>query len=271
MFKKFNKKELLVLHNLVLHKIKLQFSDQIFGYSWAVINPLTYMFSFWFFAYAGFRTGTVEGLPYIVWVMPGLLAFRFLTPIFSLSPTMLSNNSMLIKETRVDVRLVPLIETLKECYIHFVVMFIMFAIFALVGFSAGSGWNYLPSIYYLNFIYYWFTAVAFAIAMAYVFSGIGLIFRDTKNIISAIMVPLFWMTPVLFAVENGVNPVLEKLEMLLNPFYYFINGYRNTMLYDKFFYEDGLYNLYIWIIILLLALFARKIWKFILPIIADLV
>lgn len=271
MFKKVNKKELLVLHHLILHKIKLQFSDQIFGYSWAVINPLTYLFSFWFFAYAGFRTGVVAGLPYIVWIMPGLLAYRFVTPLFASSPIMLTKNGMLIKETRVDVRLVPLIETLKECYIHFMVMFIMFIIFAIVGLSSGMGWEYLPDIYYLNFIYYWITAVAFVSAISYVFSGIGLLFRDTKNIINAIMIPLFWMTPVLFAVENGINPTLEKLEMLFNPFYYFVNGYRNTMLYNKFFFEDGLYNLYIWVVIVILALFAKKIWKFILPIISDLV
>lgn len=271
MFNKVSKKELLVLHNLVLHKIKLQFSDQILGYSWAVLNPLTYLFSFWFFAYVGIRSGIVQGIPFVVWVMPGLLAYRFVTTVFSHSATILTGNGMLIKETRVDVRLVPLIEAMKECYIHFAVMLIMFVIFTVIGRSAGCGWDYLPNIYYLNFIYYWFTAIVFVVVLAYLFSGIGLLFRDTKNIINALMVPIFWMTPVLFSVENGLQPVVEKAEKLFNPFYYFIHGYRNTMLYHTFFFENTWYNVYIWVIIIIFALIARRIWKFILPIISDLI
>lgn len=266
-----SKKDLLILHHLILHKIKLQFSDQMFGYAWAIINPLTYIFSFWFFAYVGVRSGTVQDLPFIVWVVPGLLAYRFTISVFSHSSTMLTGNGLLIKETGVDVRVVPLIETLKECYIHLGVMLVMFVIFTLIGLSADEGWAYLPSIYYINFIYYWITATAFLIVLAYIMSAVGLVFRDTKNFIGAVTVPIFWMTPVLFSVENGKAPMLELVEKLINPFYYFIDGYRNTMLYDTFFFEHWKYNLYMWFIILILSLIGRRIWRFILPIAADLV
>lgn len=265
------RKKLQLLHHMIIHKIQLQFSDQLLGYAWAVINPLVYIGSFWFFAYVGVRDGIVNGMPFIIWVIPGLLAYRFVATVFSSSAGMLTGNAMLIKETEVDVRVIPLIEALKECYIHIAVMFIMFILFAFVGYSAEGTWDYLPTIYYLNFIYYWFTAFVFVIMLAYIVSAIGVIFRDTKNIISAIMVPIFWTTPVLFAVENGANPGLEKMEKIFNPFYYFIHGYKNSMLYEHFFYEDMLYNAYMWIIILVMALIARKIWKFILPIVADLI
>lgn len=271
MLTKISKKDLLILHNLILHKIKLQFSDQMFGYAWAILNPLTYIFSFWFFAYIGVRSGTVQDLPFVVWVIPGLLAYRFVITVFSRSSTMLTGNSLLIKETGVDVRVIPLIEALMECYIHVGVMLVMFIIFALIGYSSGEGWSYLPSVYYINFIYYWITAMAFVVVIAYIFSAIGVVFRDTKNLIGAVIVPIFWMTPVLFSVENNQAPTLELIEKIVNPFYYFIDGYRNTMLYDTFFFEEWKYDIYIWLLILIFGLLAKRIWKFILPIVSDLV
>lgn len=268
---KITVKDLKLINQLVLHKIKLQFSDQIFGYAWAIINPLVYIFSFWFFAYIGLRGGKVNGYEFIIWVVPGLLIFRHLSTILGMSSTTLQRNAALIKETSVNVKLIPLIEVLKETYIHIGVMLAMTIVYAIIGYSMTQTWDYLPTIYYLNFIYYWITMTAFGLAITYFFSAIGLMFRDTKNFISAILVPLFWITPVLFGVEYGLNPALEKAEMLLNPFYYFISGYRDTMLYGHFFFNDTTYNIYIWTVIIVLLVLSKVLWKFVYPIISDLV
>lgn len=259
------------LHYLVLHKIQLDFSDQLFGYLWAIINPLVYIFSYWFFAYIGLRGGEVNGVPYIIWLVPGVLSYRFSVQVIARSSTMLTNNAMLIKDVDIDARMIPLIETLREVYVHIVLMFVMFIVFIIIVYSMLGEFMYLPSVYYINFIYYWTIATIYLTLLSYILSAIGVMFRDTKNIVSAIMTPLFWMTPVLYPVEHGINPLLEKFEIVLNPLYYFIRGYRNTFIYHRFFFEDTLYNLYIIIIIIIMAIFARKLWKFLMPILADLV
>ncbi|MFV0498932.1 MAG: ABC transporter permease [Bacilli bacterium] len=266
------RKKILLIHHMVIHKIKLDYSDQLFGYAWALINPLVYIFSYWFFSYVGFRGGgNVQGIPYIVWFIPGVLCYRFLASVTSQAPAMLTKNSVLIKESNFDIRAIPLIETLKESYVHVGVMLLMSVFFTIVGYTMTHSWDYRPSIYYFNLLYYWFTAFVYCSLLGYILSAIGLIFRDSKNIVKSALIPMFWMTPVLFPVENGINPVLERIEMLVNPFYYFINGYRNTYLYHKFFFEDVWYNLYIWLVIIIMFFIARKVWTFILPIAADLV
>ncbi|WOO87978.1 ABC transporter permease [Mollicutes bacterium LVI A0039] len=264
-------KEFQVLHHLIVHKIKLQFSDQLFGYAWALLNPLVYIFSFWFFGYVGLRGGLVNGFHFVVWVIPGLLAYRFLATVLSQSATALTRNGMLISETGIKANIIPLVETLKESYIHIGIMLAMFIFYAFIGYTLTGTWDMLPSIYYLNFIYYWFVLFIYSIVLCYIISAIGLLFRDTKNIITSILVPLFWTTPVLFPVEHGIQPQLELIEMAINPFYYFIKGYRDTMLYGEFFYVDWKYNLYMWLIIFIMVLIARKLWKFITPIISDIV
>lgn len=260
-------KEIKIINRLALHKLSLQFSDQMFGYFWALVNPLVYIFCYWFFSYVGLRGGaTVGEIPYVVWFIPGVLAFRYFSVILSQSTTMLINNSMIIKETRVRLGVVPLIEVIKEVYIHIAVMVFMIFFFAIVGYTMTDKWDYLPSIYYLNFVYYLFVATTFSVVLAYIFSAIGLLFRDTKNLMNAILMPLFWTTPVLFPVENGIKPYLEIAEKLVNPVYYFVDAYRQTMIYHQFFYTQPLYNAYIWIIIGILAIVAYRLWKFIYPI-----
>lgn len=268
---KIDKKDLKLIHQMAVHKIKLQFSDQLFGYAWAIINPLVFIFSYWFFAYVGFKGGYVGEIPFIVWLVPGMLAYKFIANILAQSSTLLSRNAQLIKETSVKPHYIPLIEMLKESYIHVIVMFIMFVIYAIIGYTMTGTFEYLPKVQYINFIYYWITMFSYGLALSYCVSAIGIMFRDIKNIVAAILVPLFWMTPVLYPVENGIKPTLEKLEMIFNPFYFFINGYRTTMVYNEYFFSDVMYNLYIWVVILTLALLAKLIWRFVTPMIADLV
>lgn len=265
------KKNFKLIHTLALHKLQLEYSDQMFGYVWAVINPLVYILSFWFFAYVGLKGGYVDGIPFIIWLVPGVLSYRFSVTVIGKGPKMLTANAMLIKDVDINPKFIPLIEVLKEIYTHVVVMGVMFFIFLVIVFSMTGSFEYMPSLHYLNFIYYWFTATVFLTALSYILSAFGVLFRDTKNIVSAILVPLFWATPVLFPVEHGINPLLEKIEMIFNPIYFFINGYRETMIYKVYFFENITYDIYIWIIIIILLLFARKLWKFITPILADLV
>ncbi len=264
-------KKAMLIHHMVIHKIKLDYSDQLFGYLWALINPIVLIFSYWFFAYVGLRGGTIGEIPYICWIVPGVLVYRFLSSVLSASSTMLIKNAGLIKGSNIDIRYYPLIETLKEAYVHIVVMIVMFGLYAILGYTMTGSWEYLPTVYYINFAYYWIVLFVYVNLIGYIFSALGILFRDTKNIIKAILTPLFWMTPVLYPVENGINPMLEKIEMIVNPFYYFIHGYRETMVYGTFFYTDTLYNVYMWIVMLIMLLFARKIWKFVYPIAADLV
>lgn len=249
------------IHNIAIHKIKVNYAGQIFGFGWAIINPLVYILSFWLFFAVGLRSnGPVNGFPFIVWLFPGILAYRQVSGYMTKSPSFILKNKVLVKTIKFPVMTLPVIEILQELYIHILVMGIMCILYALIGFSQTGTWDYLPDIYYINFIYYWFTMVVFGVGVSLVLSPLGVLIKDTKPLIGAVMQPMFWLTPVLYAVEYGVAPGLEKIQKLLNPFYYFVSGYRETMVYDRFFFEAPKYDLYFWCIILVLYIIGFRIW-----------
>lgn len=257
-------KNVQLIHQMAVHKLKSEYAEQAFGFAWAIINPLVYVFSFWFFFAVGVKKGApINGNPYIIWLFPGVLSFRHLSSMINHSTKHIAQNKMLVKTIKFPVMTLPIIETLKEMYVHILVMGVMCILFTVIGYSLGSGLQYMPDIYYLNLIYYWIVMFAFGVAMSLILSPLGVLLKDTKNLVSAIMQPLFWITPVLYAVNdiNDPSPTLELLQKLLNPLYFFVYGYRQTFLYDAFFFEDPLYNLYIWIVIGIMFVIGMNIWK----------
>ncbi len=249
------------IHNITIHKLKAQFADQIFGLGWAIINPLVYIVSFWFFFEIGLKGGDpVFGNPFIMWLFPGILAYRQVSAYMTKSPAFISKNKVLVKTIKFPVMTLPVIEILQELYIHILVMFVMFVLYVLIGFSTTGTWAYLPDIYYINFIYYWFAMLVFGVGVSLVLSPLGVLIKDTKPMMNALMQPMFWITPVLYAVEGGISPILEKLMMLFNPLYFFVAGYRDTMVYDRFFFEGYQYDLYFWALMIVLYLVGFRIW-----------
>ncbi len=251
------------IHNITIHKLKAQFSDQIFGLGWAIINPLVYILSFWLFFAVGLRNNPdVNGHAFILWLFPGILAYRQVSGYMTKSPNFIKKNRVLVKTIKFPVMTLPVIEILQELYIHVLVMLVMFGLYAVIGFSQSGTWAYLPDIHYINFIYYWFAMLVFGVGVSLVLSPLGVLIKDTKPMMTAIMQPMFWLTPVLFSVDGGTAPelLIRKVEMIFNPLFFFVDGYRDTMLYSRFFFEQPLYDLYFWFLMLVLYLIGFKIW-----------
>jgi lipopolysaccharide transport system permease protein/teichoic acid transport system permease protein len=71
----------------------------------------------------------------------------------------------------------------------------------------------------------------------------------------------FWLTPIFW----NISTVPEKYHWIikLNPMAYIIEGYRNSMIYHKWFWEDMNMTIYFWTITIILfglgALTFRKL------------
>jgi ABC-type polysaccharide/polyol phosphate export permease len=127
-------------------------------------------------------------------------------------------------------------------FVHIVILGIVAIFMTLLG--------HPPSIYYLNFIYYWFTLIVFLTSLSFFFGCINLYTPDFGKFIKSISFPLFWATPVLYA-PSEASEIYFKI---FNPFYYFISGYRDTFIHKVWFWENMSFNFYIWIVILAIYL-----------------
>lgn len=249
---------------LAYQKIKTQYLETAFGILWAVVKPMVFIASFWFFFTVGLRGGqSVDGHPYLLYLFAGYMPWFVISELISSAANVILGDRQLVKTIKFPVMALPLINVLSKMFVHISVMFLVFLIYVLMG-----GTSYMPDVYYINFIYYWFTMIVFFTSATFLISSLTVIVKDVKPLIGAIMQPLFWITPVLYTPST---PMFDLVMRIVNPLYYFIVGYRETLLYENFFWNDITYDIYIWIIIGLMFFVGMVFWNKIRPMMADLI
>ncbi len=245
--------------SLSKQEIKKKYLETVFGPIWAIVQPLVYIITFWIFFKFGIRENSpINGVPKILFIFAGQMPWLIISQTITQGTKVFTKNSQLVKTIKFPVMALPVIDVLSKLYVHIVVMLITFLVFTLAG--------YPPTIYYINFIFLWPLLIIFLIGLTFLLGTLTIIIKDIPALVTSIMMPLFWLTPILY------NPVgqLIIIEKIFNPFYYFIQGYRNTMLYHTFFWEQPFYTTYIIILTIIIYYLGLKLYTFIRPIMSDI-
>ncbi len=142
---------------LAYQKIKTQYLETAFGIAWAVVKPMVFIASFWFFFTVGLRGGnSVDGHPYLLYLFAGYMPWFIISELIVVAPGVIVSEKQLVKTIKFPVMALPLINVLSRLFVHIAVMLLVFVIYVVLG-----GTSYLPDVYYINFIYYWITMVVF--------------------------------------------------------------------------------------------------------------
>jgi lipopolysaccharide transport system permease protein/teichoic acid transport system permease protein len=77
----------------------------------------------------------------------------------------------------------------------------------------------------------------------------------------------FWLTPIFWSIKK----VPEQYQWLikLNPFFYIVNGYRDSLIYHKWFWEDMTLTIYFWTVTLVFLVTGTLTFKKLRPYFAD--
>ena len=235
------------MYTLIIRDFKSRYLSSYIGLPWAFIQPAAYILVIWFAFTYGIRQGgnTSTGIPYVAWLITGLIPWLFISQTLIVSCSSINQYAYLIKKTSFPVSMIPLIKILSGMIVHniLIVLMILFFIFF---------YDISPSIYWLQIFYYQFV-------MLFLFSGIGwfvasvnVFVRDMAHFVNIIVTMLFWATPILWP--------FTKLEghfryiALLNPFFYITEGYRYTFVEEKWFFEFPEMNILFWSVSILILI-----------------
>ena len=106
--------------------------------------------------------------------------------------------------------------------------------------------GYMPTIYWLNLIYYLVYGIVFLASLAMVTSVLSMIALDTQKLIQALIRLLFYLTPILWSLDR-MPPQIGKM-LRLNPVLYYVDGFRESLLYQVAFYHNPKKMLFFWLI-----------------------
>lgn len=241
-----------LLFNLGKNDFKTKYAGSYFGIIWAFIQPIVTILVYWFVFQVAFNGGPVDGCPYVLWLMAGLIPWFFFQDTLQSTTNSLIEYSYLVKKVVFNVRIIPLVKIISAFYVHVFFVFILIFIYIISGYGLG--------IQAIQIIYYSFCMVMFTIALSYLTSAMVIFFRDLGQIIGIVLQIGIWLTPIMWNYKTVSNPIL-KLVLQLNPMFYIVNGYRESLITKGWIWNNPNMTIYFWLLTICLMLVGCSIFN----------
>ncbi|MDF2940367.1 MAG: tagG [Gammaproteobacteria bacterium] len=248
-----------VLFSLARVDFKKRYLDSYFGILWAFIQPVITILIFWFVFQVGFKAQPSQNVPFIIWLLPGIIPWYFFNDTLLAGASSIIEYNFLVKKMVFPVSLLPIIKLLATVRIHLFFIVISMLILALKG--------YYPTWYGLQLIYYLFALCVLLLGLSWLTASIMVFFRDLAQIIAISLQFGFWLTPIFWS--SNMLPEKYEIFLKLNPMYYIVEGYRNSLLYKQWFWQDPAWTLYFWCIALCIFVLGAAFFTRLRPHFAD--
>lgn len=212
--------------NLFRRDLQAKYRGSALGVLWTVANPVLLMgvYLLVFSVVLNARFGDVEHYP--LFLLTGLAPWTFFAASLQASTRSMLDNANLIRKTRFPRQLVPL-AVVGAHLVAFAVMLVgLLAIdFAVLPEVRATEWLAIPLA--LCF-------VAFVAGLALAVASLNVLFRDVEFIVGALLLPWFFLTPVIYPLTgfdplerhptivglmHWLNPVTPAIEAIRRPLF----------------------------------------------------
>ncbi|MCX4351365.1 MAG: ABC transporter permease [Lachnospiraceae bacterium] len=251
----FQSREL--IWKLAKNDFKKRYAGSYLGFLWALVQPVVTVVMYWIVFDKVFQTRSqmvssgVE-VPYVLFLTSGLVPWFYFSEAITNGTNALLEYSYLVKKVVFNISILPIIKLIAATFIHVFFVAVLLIVAACYG--------YFPTPYTLQIIYYSFCMFVLVLAMSYCTCAIVVFFRDLAQIINIGLQVLMWATPILWNIGmlNDDNVItLFKL----NPLVYIVNGFRNAIYGDEWFWEHFYSSTYFWIFTVTLFCVGSLIFK----------
>ncbi len=245
---------------LSINDFQEQYLGSYLGAAWALIRPLLFIGVMWFVFSVGFKARPIEdGTPYILWLLCGMIPWFLFADALAKSTNAVVGNAFLVKKVAFRVSILPLIKILSSLYIHLIFVAILLTFFLFYGFK--------PTIYWLQIPYFILCTVALLLGLGWLTSSVRVFVKDIGEVIGIVIQFGFWLTPIFWSIDN----VPEKYQPIikLNPMFYIIDGYRNALIYHKWFWEEMGLTVYLLSVLIIVLMGGAIVFKRLRPHFGD--
>lgn len=230
----FSNKKLIL--NLAKNDFKTKYVGSYLGMIWAFIQPTVTVIVYWFVFQVGLRSGGVGDVPFILWLIAGLVPWFFFSDSLGAGTTALLEYQYLVKKIVFKISILPVVKILSAMFVHLFFMLLAVVICAFYG--------YLPDLYTVQVIYYTFCTFALSLALVYFTCSIVVFFRDTTQLVQVFLQVGIWMTPIMWNVAMLPNKFLWIFKLM--PMYYIVMGYRDSLINKVWFWEKIYETVWFW-------------------------
>ena len=248
-----------LLLELARNDFRARYTGSLLGAFWSFVQPLLTIVLYLFIFQVGFRTTPPSHVPFVLWLVVGIAPWFYFTEALTTATGSLLEYSYLVKKVRFEVSIVPTIKLVSSAFTHSVVWIIVMVIVGVSGYPPALTWLQVPYFFVALFL---LTSV-----LARLTSALTPFVRDTSQIVAVALQFTFWLTPVMWTLEQAPHGIARVLAW--NPLYYVVDGLRQALLEHGWFWSHPVQTVYFWGVVLVLALAGELLFKRLRPHLAD--
>lgn len=212
-----------------LHTLRARYAGSMMGVVWNIAVPLIQIvvFALVFGLLMKWRLRPMPGVDdrfgFTVFLCSALLAWNGFAETLSRSTASVMGNRNVLKKIRTREEIFVAQEALAGVF-STTITFTLFLVFCAL--IAGMK----PSLSWLEVIPLILLFHGFAYGLGLGLGVLNVFFRDVAPLLAVVLMTWMWLTPVIYDIHMiaGENPLVAKL-MLLNPAYYYTQGFREAI------------------------------------------
>lgn len=253
-----------LIWKLAANDFKKRYAGSYLGKIWAFVQPVVTVLMYWIVFDKVFQTRAqlvasgVE-VPYVLYLTAGLVPWFFFSEALSGGTSALLEYTYLVKKVVFKISILPLIKVIAAGFTHLFFAGVLLVIAACYG--------YLPTLYTIQVLYYTLCLFVLVLGICFMTGAVVVFFKDLQQIIGIGLQLGMWATPILWDM-NMLSPTMQKV-MGINPLVYVVEGYRNSVYGNQWFFENVGGTIYFWSVTVLLFVLGGFVFKRLKPHFAD--
>lgn len=240
---------------LAKNDFKTKYAGSYLGMLWAFIQPVVTILVYWFVFSVGLRAGKVGEYPFVLFIVVGIIPWFFFSDSLNGGTNAMTDYNYLVKKVVFNIDILPFVKVMSAFFVH--CFFIGFALILC------TCMGYHPTFYTLQLIYYIICNFVFVLGLSYLSSSIVVFFRDLGQFINIFILQVgVWITPIMWNANSMLSPLVLKI-FKLNPMYYIVSGFRDSVLENNWFWTGDrlLWTIYFWMLTILVFGLGTKIFR----------
>ena len=234
-----------IIRRISKYEEKATYQSHYLGLVWQFLNPAIQIGIYYLVFGLGVNQGKkTDGVPFIIWMLIGITAWFFINNSILGGSNSIYKQVGMVSKMKFPVSILPMVNISSN--------FVSYRAMMLVLITSMFGFGIFPTIYWLQYFYYFFCMIAFLFAFGILNSTITVLVRDYHIMLQSILRLLFYLSGPIWNFRimfQGTSQrwIIKVLE--LNPIYYIIDGFRDSFLSKQWFWEKGTQTVFFWLIV----------------------
>ena len=214
------RKYLNIIRELAVADFRMKYHDSVLGYLWSMLNPML-MFGVYYFVFTKVFHNPIPYYP--IFLLTGIVSYSFFQDCTWSGMATLGSKAALMKKIYFPKSILVFAASSTSIFSYGINLCVLFLITLI-----GKGFTPLVLLTPLPIL----CLILFSIGVSFMLATLYAYFRDMGQIWNVLVLVIFWLSPVVFNVEN-LPPSVASI-VYLNPLTRIFVLLRHYLLYDYF-------------------------------------